>query len=80
VIACGREHIALVAATIWTGLLFLIDLIPSRETFRCVFMLIDPGACEACSRPWEPVFGVPTHRSGKRLDQPLPIALSITGE
>jgi hypothetical protein len=55
VIACGHEHIALVAATIWPGLLFLIDVIPSHETFRCVFMLIDPGACEACFRPWEPV-------------------------
>jgi hypothetical protein len=66
-----REHIALYGRNKvgWLGsFLRLANGIPSHETFRRVFMLIDPDAFEACFTAWGQSFAEAFEREVVAID------------
>src|SRR5215204_3841123 len=73
VIACAEswEDIALYGRSKRAWLetfLALPNGIPSHDTFRRVFMLIDPDAFEACFSAWAPSFAAVVHREVVAID------------
>ena len=57
------------AATSWAGFfLTLANGIPSHDTFRRVFMLIDPDAFEACFSAWAQSFAEAFDREVVAID------------
>ena len=88
VIACAEswEDIALYGRSkqAWlTTFLALANGIPSHDTFRRVFMLIDPDAFEGCFTRWAQSFAVRSSarwwRSTARPSDALAVAATITG-